>query len=124
MVLEELARAEGFRRGVVAGGIALLVVAVLALALRRPPRAPLLGLAGVAVAVSTLVALAGVESPASTDGLLVALVVLAAGLVVASSQRWPLAVWMIAATPGAAMVASTDAVRDIDIGWVRPLTFL
>lgn len=125
MVLEELSRNAGFRGGLVAGTVGLVVVAGAALAVRRSSRHGPLGLAGIAVVLAALVALPRVEAAVDAPGeLLAGLVVLAAGALFATLLGWPLPVRVIAAVPGAALVASTRDVADIEIAWVRALTFV
>jgi len=124
MVLEDLVNDTGFRNGLVAGVVGLVVVGGLAVAVRRPPEKGLLGLAGIAVVLATLFGLERREVLADDEQLLVGLVVLAAGALVTTRFRWPLGLGMLAAVPGAALVASTSDVADINIDWVRALTFV
>jgi hypothetical protein len=124
MVLEDLANDAGFRDGLLAGVVGLLLIGGLALAVRRPPARGPLGLAGIAVVLATLFGLERLEALADDEQLLVGLLVLAAGALLAGRLPWPLALGVVAAIPGAALVASTSDVADIDLDWVRALTFV
>ncbi|MGH9030608.1 MAG: hypothetical protein ACRDY4_16745 [Acidimicrobiia bacterium] len=124
MILEDLANNTGFRDGLVAGVVGLVAIGALALALRRPSDQSPLGLAGVAVVLATLFGLERLEALADDEQLLLGLLVLAAGALISSRLPWPLALGAIAALPGAALVASTSDVANIDIDWVRVLTFV
>jgi hypothetical protein len=124
MLLEDLVNDSGFRDGLRAGVVGLVVVGGLALALRRPRDLSPIGLAGVAVVLATLFGLERLDALADDEQLLIGLVVLAAGALVTTRFRWPLGVGMLASVPGAALVASTSDVANIDIYWVRALTFV
>jgi hypothetical protein len=124
MLLDDLVNDTGFRDGLAAGVVGLIVVGGLALALRRKPEQAPLGLAGVAVVLATLYGLERLEALADDEKLLVGLVVLAAGALVTARLTWAVALGALAAVPGAALVASTSDVANIDIDWVRVLTFV
>jgi len=124
MLLEDLVNDSGFRDGLRAGVVGLVVVGGLALALRRPRDLSPIGLAGVAVVLATLFGLERLDALADDEQLLIGLVALAAGALLTTRFRWPLGVGMLAAVPGAALVASTSDVANIDIYWVRALTFV
>jgi len=124
MVLDDLANDTGFRDGLLAGVVGLVMVGGLALAVRRPSKNGPLALAGIAVVLATLFGLERLEAPGDDEQLLVGLVVLAAGALVTARFRWPLGLAVLAAVPGAALVASTSDISNIDIDWVRALTFV
>jgi hypothetical protein len=106
---------DGFQTGLVFGLVAAVAVG-LAAAIARPVR-PWAGLAfGAAAVVAMADQFASADRFPVTGDLVVGLAVLAAGGVVAG--RWPLAVRMAAAGPGAVLVArSTDVTEP---GWAVP----
>jgi hypothetical protein len=123
-MLEDLVRSDRFQGGLVAGAVALALVLATAVAIRRSGRAGLPGLAGVALVVASLVELDRFGDSVLDDQLVGGLLVLAVGAFVTRWLRWPVLIGVLAAVPGAALVATSTDVADIDIPWVRALTFL
>jgi hypothetical protein len=125
MSLEDLTRDEGFRAALVAGAVAVVAVGGLAVAFRHSVRGALLPVAGIAGVLAALIGLDRETGAVSGwTRLVLALIVLAAGGFATSVRRWPLPVGVLAAVPGATLLASTPAVSDIDIAWVPSVAFV
>ncbi len=124
MPLEDLTSDEGFRAALIAGAVAAVAVGGLAVAFRRSRRGALLPVVGIAGVAAALIGLD--REPNAVSGwtrLVLALIVLAAGGLATSVLRLPLPVAVLAAVPGAVLLASTPAVSDNDISWVPRLAF-
>jgi hypothetical protein len=125
MPIEDLTRDEGFRAALIAGAVAVAAVGGLGIALRHSIRGALLPAAGIAI---VLAALLGLDREARVGSgwtrLVLALIVLAAGGLATAVWHWPLLVAVLAAAPGAALLASTPAVSNIDLAWVPRFAFV
>ena len=123
-MLEDLVRSDEFRDGLVGGVVALAVVLGVVWVARRSGRAGVLGLAGPAVVVAALVVLHPLAQSVLDARFVGGLVVLAVGANATRWLGWPLWIGALAVVPGAGLVATSTDIADIELGWVRVVTFI
>ena len=125
MQFDTLLHDSGFRAGLVAAAVALLVVVAIALVSIRAGRRSTnpLPIAGIPLVVATLIGFGNARGGVSpNDQLVVGLVLLTLGPLVATFARSRL-ITILSTVPGAAFIAWAASL-DNDVEWIVPIVFV